>query len=195
MTLRRLVFALFLGVSTTLTVPPAFATDDMSPPTAPHAAAAQGLKRLAFMIGEWDIHAKFGAAADGPRVTAKMICKWVMGGHALEMLVAYPPLVADRPIFYATSLFTGIPGTEQLEMVSTNSLANRKQADEIEYTGGFEGTVISFLQSGELFGGREGVNRLIFHDVGDGTFQFQQDASLDGDTWQVNTFSYQAVRR
>lgn len=184
--LRRLVVAF----AVVMAGPAALAAD-----AGPNARAPEGLARLAFLIGEWDLHARFGPAADAQTVTAKMTARWAMGGHALEMLVEYPPLQEGRPVYYATSLFTGIPGSDRLEMVSTNSLANRKQGDEVDHDGGFGAGSISFIQSGELFNDRQGVNRLNFHTIGEGEFHFQQDASLDGETWHVNQFSYRAERR
>lgn len=163
--------------------------------TGPSKDAPVGLARMAFVLGDWDIHARFGAAANSRTVLAKMSGRWTMGGHAIEMQVEYPPFSDEAPAFFGTLLYTGIPGSERLEMVSTNSLANRKQADEIDHDAGLGPGSISFLQFGELFGGRQGYNRLIFHGISENEFLFQQDTRGGDDVWHVNTFSYRAVRK
>lgn len=159
-----------------------------------HQAASETLERLAFLIGDWEIEARFGAGEDAATTTARMHARWAMGGHAVEAEFFYPPLIEGRPDYYATTLFGARPDGETLRAASTNSLGNRKNLDEVEFAAGLAEDEIAFIQSGELFNDRAGVNRIIFHSISENEFHVRQDASLDGETWDIGSFSYVARR-
>ncbi len=159
-----------------------------------HQAASETLDRLAFLIGDWELEAHFGEGEDAATTTALMHARWAMGGHAIEAEYFYPPLIEGRPDYYAVTLFGARLDGDNLRAASTNSLGNRKVLDEVEFDAGLAEDEIVFIQSGELFNDRAGINRIIFHSVSENEFRVRQDASLDGETWEIGGFSYIARR-
>ena len=88
-------------------------------------------------------------------------------------------------------LYTVHPRTRRLVGASNNTLGNRKL-----YEVTVDGDRIVIVQSGELFGGRQGFNRHVISEITPDRYELRLDACQeDGETCKEGTYSYVAARR
>jgi len=155
----------------------------------PHAQAPNETAQLAFLIGEWNLATWFpqpdGVKREGK---AKMTARYVLDGFGVEVVSRYPrPGQSD---FVSVWTFVFNPSLKKWIGSGINTLGNRK-----DFEGAFEDGKLTLIQSGMLFQGRPGVNRLVFFDIGEDRFEHRSDHSKDdGKTWREGSFGFVATR-
>lgn len=157
-----------------------------------HEAAPPELAALEFLVGDWDLTTSF-AQADGSRrhTEAHLQARWAMGGMGIVSEEIHSYGDGAGGIFVNTVLYSVSSKSRQIVGVSNNSLGNRKMYDVT-----VEDDRIIMRQTGELFDGRQGFNRLVFFNISPSRYELSHDACFDGDRpCKENTYSYVATRR
>ena len=147
------------------------------------------LAALEFLIGDWDLTTSF-AQQDGSRREAKarLQARYALGGFGIAVDETHG---FGDSTFVSSVLYTVHPKTRRLVGASNNTLGNRKLYDVT-----VEEDRIVIVQSGELFGGRQGFNRHTISGITPNRYQLRLDACQeDGETCVEGSYSYVAVRR
>ena len=159
-----------------------------------HEAAPEELKALEFLIGDWDLTTSF-AQTDGSRreEAARLVGRWALGGFGISVEETHGYADGAGGLFISTILYTVQPRSGRLVGVSNNTLGNRKL-----YEVSVEKDRIVIRQSGELFEGREGFNRLVLFIISPQRYELRLDACVEGverEERGEGTYSYVAKRR
>lgn len=169
----------------------AFASAD-HPGSPKHAEAPVELAALEFLIGDWELTTSF-AQADGSRrqEKAQLIARWAMGGMGIAVEETHGYADGAGGVFVNTVLYSVHPKTRQIVGASNNTLGNRKTREVT-----VEDDRVVFIQAGELFGGRQGFNRVTLFNISPDRYESRLDACTDSETpCRENTYSYLAERR
>ena len=145
---------------------------------------------MAFLIGEWHLDTWF-VQKDGSRRpgTAFLTARYVLGGFGVELSSRYPG-TDGAPDFLGTRTYVYNSRLGQWVGAGINSLGNRK-----DYTVEFADGKMIVIQSGMLFNGRPGINRMTYFAIEDSSFEHTVQNSPDGgETWQESEFGFKARR-
>jgi len=146
---------------------------------------------LEFMVGNWSLETWFLVpGGEKMEATAQLKVEAILDGSGVVMQERHEPQIAGRPPFHETMVLGMDPRTDEIEGASVNSLGNRKLNE-----GAFEGDQLVLEQSGEMFGGKSGRNRLTWTRITPDQFTLQLDR-FDETTgqWQKAQYGYVANR-
>ncbi len=155
-------------------------------------AAPDELEALAFLVGDWDLDTSF-EQPDGSRrqARARLSARYALGGYGISVEETHPYELGDGGSFVSAVLYTVHPESRRIVGASNNTLGNRKHYDVT-----VEADRILIHQSGELFAGREGSNRLVFSGMTEDRYEMRLDScDTTGQTCEEGTYSYVAHRR
>lgn len=184
----RVILGIFaVGVMTAAAVTTKVFGDPSATRDRPHPKAPAETAQLAFLIGEWKLEAWFPQPDGSKREQiAAMTGRYVLDGFGVETVSRYP----GDPDFLGTRTLVYNRQAGKWIGSGINTLGNRK-----DFEGVFADGELTMIQSGMLFGGRPGINRMVFFDIGPDGFKQRTDQSIDdGKTWREGTFGYTATR-
>ncbi len=157
-----------------------------------HPEAPPELTALEFLVGDWDLTTSF-AQPDGSRreAAARLQARYALGGFGISVEETHRYGEGVGGTFVSSVLYAVHPETRRLVGASNNTLGNRKH-----YEVTVEDDRLVIVQSGELFGGRQGFNRQILFNMTPNRYELRLDACQeDGEKCREGTYSYVAVRR
>lgn len=155
---------------------------------AAQAQSIEPVRSLDFLVGEWRLSTVYEYEGQEPFYQeARKIVTPIFGGKALRIEETHP--APENQTFYSEHILIYHEESGVWRSAGNNSFGNRKMRE-----GRWEGDSFIFIESGELFGGREGFNRHIMHDVSSDSFQLRIEQSADGVNWRKAAYSYTANR-
>ncbi len=158
----------------------------------PDERAPEGLADLAFLIGDWRLETSFALSGGGEfKAEGRLLGRYAMGGFGV--LVEEVHSAAANPeleIFVGSQLYSIHPESGDVIGVGCNTLGNRKSR-----RGGMVDGDLVVIESGELFEGRPGINRMTFFNITEDRFELRLERSLDdGATWEDGGYGFVAIR-
>ncbi len=149
---------------------------------------SSGLDQL---VGSWQLKTEV-SVGDGTTMqgAGRLDVHPILDGRGIRLHERQNPLVEGRPEYTeVTILFLGRDGTS-LQGSSINSLGNRKQLD-----GEFSGNAATMEQTGQMFGGRPGRNRVIWSDISVEGFSLRLDRYDEStSSWHEGIYTFVATR-
>ena len=156
----------------------------------PHEKAPEEIGQMAFLIGKWKLTTWF-TLPDGSRKesSAFLTARYCLNGFGIEAESHYPA-EGGFPDFFSRAVYVYNKRLGKWVGTGINNLGNRKQF-EVSFK---DGKMIS-IQSGMLFEGRKGINRITYSEMEKASFKLIHEHSPDdGETWQEPAFGYTAER-
>ena len=190
--MRTLLVVSVLGLS----LSPLFGADEpLGSASRRHPEAPAEVAQLEFLLGSWKLYTTF-ANADGTvrHTEAELEGSYILSGFGIQTVEVHTPDRTAFPeadsTFVVTTIFNYDEENAKWSGASVNSLGNRKFVD-----GTFEDGKLVLIQSGKLFRGRQGQNRLTFFNITRDRFELQLDGYDEKtDTWDEGSYGYVATR-
>ncbi len=154
-----------------------------------HPRSPREIAGMDFLLGQWELATWF-VAPDGGETPgqAQLVAAYVLDGMGIEVEQRFPS-DTEAPDFVSTTTYVFNPRLNKIFGVGINTLGNTKT-----YEVRLEDNKVITLQSGMLFGGRPGINRITYHDIDTDSFEaLFEHSGDDGETW-VREFGYTAAR-
>ncbi len=166
-----------------------------APATEAHADASDALKRLGFLVGEWELETWF-LGQDGQKIPgeARLSGEYILGGvgiqtrqHSGKSSIDYKP---PGPAYEMVQLWIYHAASETLTGSSLNTLGNRRELD-----GEWDGDRLVITETGNLFNGRAGYNRQIYSRIGEDSFEYRLDIRpVEDEPFVEGVYGFTATR-
>ncbi len=157
--------------------------------TSEYTRSVSTISGLEFLLGRWELNTWFVTPGGGETPgQAQLLAVHTLDGMGIEVEQRFPS-DTEAPDFMSTTTYAFNPRLNKIFGVGINTFGNTKT-----YEVRLEDNKVITLQSGMLFGGRPGINRITYLNIDNDSFEaLFEHSNDDGETW-VREFGYTAVR-